>query len=164
MKVPDFGNVMGQFAPRLQELDHQINVLGTQRGEVAQRRFNTVLEEFHALVPEVEFGKTVVSHLQDRGGYRGQIITRIGIACELQLSMGWGNELNWSLPVVHLTRLTAWDRKNWDSHGYEGDSSKFNRRTTHQDPSSHIKVGDEFEIVGEVVSSGKYGVYEVKFL
>ncbi len=162
MKVPDFGNVMGQFAPRLQELDHQINVLGTQRREVAQRRLNTVVEEFHALVPGVEFGKTVVSHLQDRGGYRGKPIMRTGIILDLRLSEGYSG-LSWSMPIVHLTRLTAWDRKHYSAQ-YEEDYSEFNRRSTHNDRSSNISAGEEFEIVGEVTLKGKWGLYVVKFL
>lgn len=160
-KVPDFSNVMGQFAPDIQELDTKINVLDTQRRSLAQQRSNSVVAEFHALVPEVEFGKTVVTHLQDRGGYRGKPIERTGIVGGLHLGTGFGG-LHWTLPITHLTKLTAWDRKHWDE--YEEDCSMYNRRTTHNDHLSHISVGEEFEIVGEVVSVGKYGLYEVKFL
>lgn len=160
-KVPNFSNVMGQFAFEIQEFDQKISKLGTQRGFVIQQRFNGVLEEFHALVPEVEFSKTVVKYLTSRGGYRNKPIVRTGVVYELQLREGFDG-LSWSLPMVNLTRLTAWDRRHWENE--EGDFSKFNRRTTHNDRSSHIEVGDEFEIVGEVVSVGKYGLYEVKFL
>lgn len=161
-KVPDFSNVMGRFAPDIQELDHQINLLDTQRRNVLQQRLNVVCEEFHALVPGVEFGKTVVSHLQDRGGYRGKPIVRTGIVLDLRLSEGYKG-LSWSMPIVHLTKLTAWDRKHYSAQ-YEEDYSQFNRRSTHNDRSSNISVGDEFEIVGEVTLKGKWGLYVVKFL
>ncbi len=159
-KVPDFGNVMGQFAPRLQELDHEISVLDVQRKDVLQRRLNTVLEEFQALLPEVEFGKTVVSHLHDRGGYRGKLIVRTGVVHPLRLVQGYSGT-HWVLPVTHITKLTAWDRDNYEEYK---ENPSYNRRTTHKDSLSYIQVGDEFEIVGEIVKKAKYGLYEVKFL
>jgi hypothetical protein len=161
MKVPDFSNVMGKFAFEIQEYDQKISVLGTQRGFVIQQRNNAVLEEFHAMVPEVEFGKTVVSHLVTPGGYGAKSIVRTGVAHEIRISESYKG-FTWTLPIVHLTRFTAWDRKHWDASELE-DSAKYNRRTTHSDPTSHISVGDEFKIVGEVVSEGEHGLYEVKF-
>jgi hypothetical protein len=127
---------------------------------VKQQQTNAVLEEFAALVPGIEFGKTVVSHVVQRGGYGAKPIVRIGIVHELRFSDGYKGP-SWSLPVVHLTRLTAWDRKHWEG---EEDFSKYNRRTTHSDGLSHISMGEEFEIVGEVTLQGKWGLYVVKFL
>lgn len=159
-KVPDFSNVMGRFAPEIQEFDQQISLLDTQRRNVLQQRSNAVLEEFHALVPEVEFGKSVVSHLHDRGGYRSKLIVRTGIVHGLKLSSSFSGTPKWILPIVHLTKLTKWDRDHYE----ENMDFAYNRRTTHNDYSSNIDLGDEFEIVGTVVRQGKYGLYEVKFL
>lgn len=159
-KVPDFSNVMGQFAPDIQELDQQISVLDTQRRNVFQQRSNAVLEEFQALVPGIEFGKTVVTHLQDRGGYRGKPIERTGIILDLRLSKGY-DKFSWTIPIMHLTKLTTWDRNHYEEYK---ENPNYNRRGTHNDRGSNISVGEEFEIVGEVVQKGKYGIYEVKFL
>jgi hypothetical protein len=161
MKVPNFSNVMGGFAFEIQELDQKISALGTQRGSLTQQRSNAVIKEFHALLSDVEFGKTVVSHEVERG-YGVKTIIRTGVVLDLRLSEGYSG-LNWTLPIVHLTRFTAWDRKHWDASDLE-DAAKYNRRTTHNDGLSHISEGEEFQIVGEVVSEGKYGLYEVKFL
>jgi len=158
--VPDFSNVMGRFAPDIQDFDQQIALLDTQRRNVLQQRLNAVCEEFHALLPEVEFGKTVVSHLHDRGGYRSKLVVRTGIVHGLQLKGGFSGIPKWVLPIVHITKLTKWDRDHYE----ENMDFVYNRRTTHNDYSSNIDMGEEFEIVGEVVREGKYGLYEVKFL
>jgi hypothetical protein len=159
MKFPDFSNVMGQFAPRLQELDHQINVLDTQRGEVLQRRLNAILEEFHALVPGIEFGKTVVSYPTVRPGYAKTPIVRHGILGEPFRTNSFSGMV-WTLPLTHITKLTRWDHKGAEYMAYP----KYNRRSLRADRNSHISTGEEFEIVGEIVRESPYGLYEVKFL
>lgn len=159
MKVPNFSNVMGQYASEIQDFDEQINVLETQRGSVIQQRFNSVLHEFHALNPGIEFGKTVVTYPTVRSGYSQTPIVRTGILGELKLTKSWSG-IDWTMPLCHLTKLNTWDRKHPDYKEYP----KYNRRILRADKNSFVSVGDDFEIVGEIVRQSHYGLFEVKFL